>query len=284
MKALTKLTQTFHKASRSVSKNSPAILTGVGIVGLGATAFLSYKAAKKVEAIVEGIEEHRETQPEVELNRVEVVRDLAGVLALPIFVGVGSVICIGASYQILNNRNNILAGALGVAVSEHNAYRHRVKEEYGEEVDERMALPVDQETREVTDSKGKVKEEKEDVKSPGESMGGRWFDESQEYAADDHSYNMAYINSVNEKLQLRMFQRGYLLLNEVLEELGFERTRSGALFGWDTSQSFSMDTTINKLRNMDTGFLEPQIWVRWNKPKYIYDQVDLSGRYSQSGY
>ena len=52
--------QKLKDTGRALSKNSPTIFTGLGIVGLGATAYFAYKSRDGVEEIVEGIEEARE--------------------------------------------------------------------------------------------------------------------------------------------------------------------------------------------------------------------------------
>ena len=107
---------------------------------------------------------------------------------------------------------------------------------------------------------------------------GQWYDESIEYVSDDHTYNMAYIDSVDEQLQTILFARGSLMLNEVREALGLERIRAGALLGWTTQDNFSLDKVVTMIE--DEGTLKEQIWVTWTRPRYVYDEVEFNGRYS----
>lgn len=290
-----------NQAGRTVAKHSPLLLTITGVIGLGATAVYSYKAAKKVEVIVDELEVKREVEERVNelselsplnmsesemeeldelttnfspVNRLEVVRDISGAVALPVVLGFASIASITLSYYILNNRNNILAAALGTAMAEHAYYRKRVREEVGEDMDNHFNRPAKTVTRTIKNDAGKDEEVEADEQVYIRSLHGEWFDRSSEYTIDDHSYNLAFINAVNEKLQLRQFQRGYLLLNEVYDALGFDRTRSGALIGWTTSQSFQLETSVTKAWSEDGNYVEPQIYISWTKPQNIYDKLD----------
>ena len=55
-----------NKVGHTLTKNSPAIFTGIGIVGLGATAYFAYKSRDGVNKIVEDIEEARELELEID--------------------------------------------------------------------------------------------------------------------------------------------------------------------------------------------------------------------------
>ena len=274
-----RIKQMLATTTRAVTKHSPMILTGVGIVGLGATAYLSYKSAKKMDLILADAEEKMMNDEVV--DKVELGRDIVAAIAAPVIVGTLSIVSISASYKILTNRNSILAGALGAAINEHTSYRKRVRDEYGEEVDNTLATPTTSAVRVTTDKNGKAKEETHvQANVEDKTLTGRWYFKSEEYVEDDHSYNQAYIKAAEDKLDMKLFSRGHLLLNEVLEELGFERTRTGALMGWSTvDRPFSLGTVMNKVENEETGFMEPQIYVYWNAPKYIYDDMNFGDAY-----
>lgn len=295
----TKIMNSLHKAGMTVSKHSPLLLTIGGVAGLGATAWYSYKAAKKVEVIVEDLEEARsieETRDHIlnipegartlaeeeslealmdvpPVNRFEVARDIAGAIALPVTLGIASIGCITLSYYILNNRNNMLAAALGTAIAEHTYYRNRIREEYGEERERELHTPQ-RPTKRTVKVNGKDKEVEANEREYPRTIHGEWFDKSSEYTADDHSYNLAFIKSVEAKLDLRLFQRGHLLLNEVYDALGFERTRAGATLGWTTGSGFALETNVTNAWSNETDFVEPQIYVTWTAPKNVYDKVD----------
>lgn len=270
--------QFLNKSVMATKKHSPAILTGVGVVGLGATAYLAYKSRKKVEAVVIDIEEARDRG--VEINKMDVARDLTEVLYLPIVVGAVSVASIIASYRIQNNRIAILAGALATSQAQNLWFESRYRKQHGEEAYQRFITPVDETVSMEEGKNGKMKEKVEKTKQEVDKSIGQWYDESSEYVSDDHSYNMAYIDSVSEKLQTILFQRGHLLLNEVREAMGFDRIRSGALLGWSSADIFNIDKIVTVMEDKHDGELKEQIWVSWSRPRYIHDEVEFNGRYS----
>lgn len=270
--------QTLIKVGKKVSKHSPIILTSVGVVGLGATAVLAYRSRHKVEYIVDDIEEARELEKPI--DKVHVAKALAEALYLPITVGAVSVGCIVMSYRIQNNRIATLVTALA-AQQAHNMYiENKFKKKYGQEEYNKFMVPTEETEIEGINSKGKPTMTVKEVKKEIDQTIGQWYDESSEYASDDHSYNVAMIDSVNDHLNLILFQRGHLLLNEVREALGFQRIRAGALLGWSTEDGFNIEKVVTTLGDEDMGELKEQIWVSWNRPKYIYDDVDFNGRYS----
>lgn len=302
MKINDKIVKTLSTVSKTVGKHSPLLLTVTGVVGLGATAVFSYKAAKKVEVIVEKVEYSRNSEEEIlalesihpndrteeqevalfeyqsyftPVNRMEVAKDLVGAVALPVTTGVLSIAAIALSYHIQNNRIVNLAAALATATAEQQFYRAKYKAQYGEEEYNKFMTPTATETRTITDEKGKEKQVEATVKSEVPSMHGEWFDKSSEYVRDDHDYNMAYVRSISENLELRMFRKGFLLMNEAYDALGLERTRAGALLGWSTREGFNIVPEVTHCLDQETGETLPQIYMKWTTPKYIYDQVEF---------
>lgn len=307
-----KVAQFLNKAGHTVAKNSPLILTAAGVIGLGTTAVLAYKSAKKIEVITEKVEEAREQEDQLEkltileemdqldaegqyelddlrqtfepVSRPEVVKDIAGAVALPVVVGLLSVTSIALSYHVLTNRNNMLATALGAAVAEHRYYKSRVKEIVSEEEYNRLEVPVERTTMTTTTKSGKEKTEDVDAQVNRRSMIGEWFDNSSEYTVDDHSYNLLFIEAAKNKLENKMFRKGYIRLNEVFDELGFARTRLGESMGWNQSDVFDIDTQITNVKVVDEQsgeeFVRPEIYITWPTPKPIYNDVDYEGRYS----
>lgn len=295
-----KIIQGLNKVAKGISKNSPLILTVTGVVGIGATAVLAYKSRSRVEAIIEEVEEVRKDEDrinelidlqdrltdeeEMELTYLQenyvpvskavVVRDIAGAVALPVVTGVASLACVTLSWYIMNNRLLTVSGALATATAEHVYYKRKVADRFGEEVERELSTPVHKVEAEYTDEKGKKKTGEVNVKDTLESLEGRWFDESMEYTADDFSYNKAFVESVAEKLGVQFMNRGSLTLNQVYDALGFPRSRAGALMGW-SGAGFAIDTQVVHTLDKETGFLEPQLYVKWPRPHYIYDTMEL---------
>ncbi len=278
---MSKFKQLLNKVKMGTKKNSPAILTGLGVVGLGATAYLAYKSRTKVEKVVLDIEEARDNDEEI--NKVEVVKDFAEAVYLPVAVGMVSVAAIVWSYKIQNNRIAVLASSLAAQQAHNYFFEQKYRKEHGDEAYAKFIAPTDRVEIEGVDAKGKSKLTVAEVKKDVDHTIGQWYDESLEYVRDDHSYNVAMIDSVTEKLELILFQRGTLLLNEVREALGFERIRNGALLGWTAGDSFNIEKVVTMIKDENEEEIRPQIWVTWARPRYIYDEVEFNGRYSING-
>lgn len=271
--------QTLSKVTHTVSKHSPAIFTTVGVVGLGATAVLAYKSRDKVQAVVEDIETKREAGEEV--NKFEVVKDLVEATYLPITVGVISVASIVMSHRVQRKRIMTLSGVLAAEQARNIYFEKKYKKVHGEEAYANFSTPTDEVEHVEVGKNGKEKVTVHQVKKDIDHTIGQWYDESQEYASDDHTYNVAFIEAVNDRMQTLLFQRGSLLLNEVREALGFERIRAGALLGWTTNDPFDIEFNVMNMFDEGTGEMKDQIWVTWSRPRYIFDEIELGGgRYS----
>lgn len=271
--------QTMNEMKLNLKKNAPAILTGVGIVGVGATAYLAYKHGPAVEEI---INEARELKEEgLEVDKKAVALDIAKELTPPVASGLASIGCFIWSYNIQAARISTLSMAFTAVTKELGHVKDRYRETHGDKAYSEFFSPT--ETYKVTkvDSKGKEKEVDEQKKKEDSFyrglMSGVWFDGSSEYVVDDHDYNLAWVESQIAKLDLIIFQKGHMLVNEALEMLGYERCRQGALLGWAVTGGFK--TSVQHMWNEDRQIQEPQIYITWDTPTYIYEDVEFSGRY-----
>lgn len=272
----------FNKVAFTLKKNSPAIFTGVGVVGLGVTAYLAYQSRDKVEAVVEKIEDQRDAG--LEIDKVEIAKDMAEAVYKPVLAGAASVTCILLAHKIQNNRIKTLVGALAVEQARNIYFEKKYRKQHGDEEYVKFISTEDIERVEL-DKKGKEKVTVTQIKKETDKSIGQWYDESEEYVSDDHQYNIQFIDSINEKMQTILFQRGALTLNEVRENLGFDRIRNGALLGWTTRDNFEIKKHIVNVEVEDengnpTGELEEQIWVSWSNARYVYEELEFNGRYS----
>ena len=265
---------------RTLKKHSPAIFTGVGVVGLGTTAYLAYKSKDKVEAVVEKIEDQRAAEQPV--NKIEVARDIAEAIYLPVAVGAVSVTSILLAHKIQSNRIKTLVSVLAVEQARNIYFEKKYRKQHGDEEYVKFVTPTDDVEYVEVDKKGKEKVTTIQVKKEVDQTIGQWYDESSEYVSDDHTYNIQMIDSVNQRLGTIHFQRGTLYLNEVREALGFKRIRNGALLGWSGQDNFEIEKNVVSVLDPETGEYKDEIWVTWTRPRYIYDEVEFNGRYSHN--
>ena len=272
--------QTVAKAGLTLRKHSPALFTVVGIVGLGATAVLAYKSKDKVEAVVDEIE--RKNDLEIPVNKMEVAKGLTEALYKPVVVGAVSITSILLAQKIQNNRIKTLIGVVAVEQARNIYFEKKYRKQHGDEEYVKFITPVEEIETVTTDKKGKEKMTVTQVKKEVDQTIGQWYDESSEYTSDDHTYNIQMIDSVKDRMQTILFQRGTLTLNEVREQLGFKRIRNGALLGWSTMDSFDIEKRVVMVDVLDefdnpTGEKKEEIFVEWSRPRFIYEEVDLNG-------
>ena len=241
-------------------KYLPAGLAVAGATGLIATAVLAYKAAPKVNLVLDQIEEDRAKGKKV--SSIEAIRMIAGPLWKPIVVGTGSLSALAGSYYILNGRITSLSK---LASQQANALREGMN-------------PVENKT--VADEDGNEEEIAVEVDAAKNDLMGRWMHYSDDWTQDDISYVTTLIDTVETRMQDRLFERGYLVMNEVLEELGFQRTAQGAMLGWTTADTFYLDKKMFNGYHEADGDEASEIFVQWTPAHSVYDKVSFTGRYA----
>lgn len=242
-------------------KYLPAGLAVTGGIGLVATAYLAYKAAPEIEKRLDFIEEQRSAG--VRVSSLSAARIIAGPLWKPILVGAGSLSAIAGSYVIMNGRINTLT---------------KLSRQQARAIKEGMSPVTQQEIEGADGEKDKVNVE---VNRELNDLLGRWMHYSDQWISDDIAYMNNFIDGVEDRMQARLFQRGYLTMNEVLDALGFERTSEGAALGWDVASGFFLDKKFfNNYEETDTDTTPTNIFVQWTPAHNVYDQVAFTGRYA----
>ena len=250
-----------------VSKNSPLILTTLGIGGLGATAYLTYKASDDIEAIVAGVEEANDNNEP--LDRAAIIRDLAGALALPAAVGIASAAALVASYKIQSNRVTVLSGALTAVANEYTRYQKKYGQEHGEKKANEF-FNTNKKEIEVEGKDGKKKVKQVATADKLHSMTGQWYSASTNYIHDDHDYNMMACDAAIRALEIKVFQKGHLTMNELFEEFGLEETRQGALLGWSDAEFYVAATDGYNVYNDEYEAKVKDIHLSWPVPTYVF--------------
>lgn len=259
-----------------VKKYSPEILLALGMAGTGATVYATYKKSPQVNAYLDTVDERVEKGEEV--SKKEIVKEVAKEMAIPAVLGIASFTAIVTSYKIQKDRIIGLSTAFASASLEYKAFQKRVVKEIGEEKFRQLMAPTKKKEITTVDKKGKEKKVIEDVKTKGNLIDGVWFSESDEYARDSHEYNMQYVDSVISQLELISFNKNGIVLNEVLEAFGMNKTRQGALLGWSDG-SFNITKEIVYIYNEESQMREPQIYIHWSQPEYVYQTMSYDNAY-----
>lgn len=291
------VTSTIARAALKSSKASPQVLFVSGIVGMGATVVLACRATLKVEEVLERTEKKLMDVKEVQsgahvlsngqtYNDSDAKKDTAviylraavdlGKLYGPsIIVGTISIACLSGSHNILNKRNASLVAAYGAIEKAFDQYRGRVREAYGEKREEEIYLDVlpceidDPDTGKIT--KRKI--------AHGGSPYSKLFDEHNVNWESTPEYNFMFLKLRQSTFNQRLQAKGHLFLNEVYDDLGFERTKEGAVVGWIKGNGDDyVDLGIFN-REMEEKILdfmvgrESAIWLDFNVDGLIFDKI-----------
>lgn len=288
-----------------VQKHSPEILTGLGIIGFGATVVTACTATLKVDDILTDHKDQIEKINKVaedpayhdEYSEKDAVKDKTIVYIqtgvkiaknyLPtITLGALSIGCILSAHNILSKRNVALLAAYKASEEAFNNYRDKVKDEYGEEKDRQLFYGLEKQKVEeiTTDDKGKEKKTKKEIEVlSGQvvSQYARFFDESNPNWTKDPEKNRFLITCVQNMMNDRLKTVGHVFLNEVYEALGFKHSTAGALVGWiydpkdgkDNYIDFNVfDASSFSKREFVNGY-ERSILLDFNVDGVIYDLI-----------
>lgn len=147
-------------------------------------------------------------------------------------------------HRILSQRNAALLAAYTALDDAFSQYRQRVRDRYGEQVEDDIYSGRSYETVPVTevDENGKKKKVKQQVEVVGTTVSpyARFFDETCREWSRSPDYNHMFIisqqNAANDLLRSRhtdgFHKRGFVFLNEVYKMLGFTESPTGAICGW----------------------------------------------------
>ena len=277
------------RAALVSQKHSPQTLFALGIVGMGATVVLACRATLKVEGVLDkhdkDIRVLEETSVGVVNNtthhnremvkaRLDLALDLGKLYGPAVICGVASVAALAGSHNILNKRNAALAAAYGTLERAYSEYRDRVRKELGESRE--LELYHNVQEVETVDEKGKTVKTK---MANGGSPYSFLFDEFNPNFEPTPEYNFLFLKLQQKYANDRLQARGHLFLNEVLEALGIEHTKAGAVTGWIKGQGddyvdFGIfnDRMEEKIIDFMVG-REKAIWLSFNVDGVIYDKI-----------
>lgn len=303
MKIPKKVKTVFRKTGYFIRKNAPAILTGASITLGGISVYEACKATLSTQEYKDEFIEERALLQEMfdsedtNIPKNEQMKELAilysktGIKYLKKFgpaivCGAASIGCNLASLNIMSVRNWVLATSLAGIQADFGQYRERVRDKYGEEIEDNLYYGVTQKkySQTVIDPEtGKKKKENfiADEKAPWLSFYARLFDESNpNYTLDPYANRQFLMNTcrlANEILK----QTGHMSLNELLKMLGWDPWsegidvwRVGEQVGWiydsdDTGSDSYIDIGIKEINAVDIpkwieGTVARSIWLDFN--------------------
>ena len=297
-------TRAIRHAGRTLRKHSPGILAVVGTVGVVASAVMACKATTKISEILDDTNEQLDTirgaandpnltdrySAEDAKKDTTIVYVQTGVKFVKLYgpavaVGVASLACLLGSNHILRKRNVALAAAYTAVDKSFKAYRGRVVERFGEDMDRELRYNIKaKEVQEiVTDENGNETTVTSTVEVPEinheNSEYARCFDETCIGWTRDPEYNMMFVTQIQNWANDRLQSKGYLYLNEVYEMRGLQRTKAGQVVGWvyngdgDNYVDFGIFNIKDKQKRRFVNGYEKSIWLDFNVDGNILDKM-----------
>ncbi len=226
-----KLVEFIGKTETFGKKNSPAILTGLAIVGLIATAVSAYKAGSKAEKVIAKKKKDMNDVQEGDRSAKravikETVKELTPIMLPPVIMGASTIGCMVGAQSISNRRIAALSAVYTLSESTVKDLNSKIVEIAGEA-----------KSQKIRDAIAKDKLDKSDLPTNNtyimsgdntvlckDSFSGRFF-----YSNADK------INKAINALSSMVISEMYVSLNDFYEELnnpGLENVPIGDDVGW----------------------------------------------------
>lgn len=306
MKINTKtLRKSFKKAQLTVRKHSPEILMVAGVIGTVAGAVMACKETLELEnvldeckqekmeleeqyAMCEQYSEDALKKDQVKLTIKQAVK-IVKLYAPSVIMEATSIGVIFASNDIMRKRNASMAAAYATLNSMYKRYRQNVIESYGEEVDKDMRFGVKHEkVTEIDEDGNKVKIDARIVDLDNTALAisdySRFFQSGcKGFDASSGRYNLLYLKGIQAMFNNKLIADGYVMLNDVYRELGFDTIPEGWSIGWvydeanpigDNYIDFGLYEARNKNQRAVNDW-EPVILMDFNVDGNLYEDPKL---------
>lgn len=306
MKINTKtLRKSFKKAQLTVRKHSPEILMVAGVIGTVAGAVMACKETLELEDVLDECKQEKmeleeqyamcEEYSEDALKKDQVkltIKQVAKIVKLyapSVIMEVTSIGVIFASNDIMRKRNASMAAAYATLNSMYKRYRQNVIESYGEEVDKDMRFGVKHEkVTEIDEDGNKVKIDARIVDLDNTALAisdySRFFQSGcKGFDASSGRYNLLYLKGIQAMFNNKLIADGYVMLNDVYRELGFDTIPEGWSIGWVYDESNPIgdnyiDFGLYEARNKNQRAVndwEPVILMDFNVDGNLYEDPKL---------
>lgn len=210
----------FRDLEKYISRNSPSILTGLGI-GLGvASTVLAVGATPKAVRLLEM--KKKEDRKE-KLTVIETVKTVGTCYIPAVLAAAGSAYCIVSANAKFSKRNAILATAYALSERDLREYRDKVKETVGEKKEKEIRGKIAKDhilnnpaepNRILTPEGGKT--------LCYDNWTGRYF-----------MSDMETLRKCENDLNSRIIKEQFVSLNELYDSLDLEPIKMGEDFGWN---------------------------------------------------
>lgn len=219
----------------SAKKNSPQILTGIGITGMVTATIMAVKATPKALVLIGEREDEwmKEHLGDVELSykavpKIEVVKAAWACYIPSVIVGGISIACLIGASSVNMRRNAALATAYTLSESALKEYQEKVIEEIGEKKEEAVRDRIAKDHIE----KNPVSKNEVVLTEKGETLcydmlSGRYF-----------KTDIDKLRKAENDLNRQMRDDIYISLNEFYYAIGLDSIKIGDNIGWNIDKGY----------------------------------------------
>lgn len=279
-----------------LKKNSPTLMFGAGVVGVVATVVMASRATLWVDAVLEETQDklhdakelhdsgHKDYSDHDYYQDVVVLYSRAAgklvkLYGPSILVGATSIGMLTGSHIVLTRRNVAVTAAYAALDKGFEEYRARVLNDLGEDKDREYRYgSVTEEVTKKT-KKGEVVKAVKRVGPDGASIYAKFFDSRSSSWSPQPEYNLLFLRAQQNYVNDKFKARGHVLLNDVYDSLGLERTKAGCVVGWYQGEGDGyIDFGIFNGKHMDRFYdfamgHEGAILLDFNVNGIIYDKL-----------
>ena len=232
----------WNNIKRNLKKNSPLIMTTLGIAGSVGAVVHAFRVAPKAKEVLKEIDEkfEGESKGKIFWEKTKAVAPMA----IPVVIMEGtSIACAIGSYKVNSKRLAGLATAYALSERRFSDYREQVVKQIGEKKEQKVRDAVAEEKV----KKAPIGQGNEVVLLDNEQLcydaySGRYFKSTIDKMQKAE-------NELNKRLQTEM----YISLNELYYELGLPETGVGEEVGWNIGEDLiSLEFTSTLLDNNQT--------------------------------
>lgn len=252
---------TIKQLNKAVNKNSPGILTAMGVAGLIGSVFMAVDASRKAdEALKQEIifrrDELLDDRPLTFEDKIVVTWKFYAPTAIMVL---GTAGCIIGSNHINRRRQAVLASLLAVAERGLSEYQAKVVETIGEKKEEAI--------------RGEIAADRIEANPPSDKT--IIFTGHGDYLCQD-VFSGQYFRSTKEQIEKaeikfnqQLLREGWLGINEFYYELGLSSIELGDEMGWIAERDMMEIKFLSKVATHD-GTTEPCLVVDYHvSPHHI---------------
>lgn len=228
-----------------LEKNSPQILTGLGVAGVVSTAVMTGRATVKAYDILEAERGRRIVEEQRNGNHKVTYEDVAHIswkdkvrlcwkpYVSPFLMGATSIACILGAQSVNTKRNAALASLYSLTKSTLDDYQEKVKERFGEKKEELVRGDVAQKHLDAKPVSGEqVIETSKGKTLCFDTLSGRYF-----------MHDMEQIRRIVNDLNHDLLGVMWVPLNDFYYALGLEGVKLGEEIGWTVDELIEVKFT-----------------------------------------